>query len=121
MVNVFPKKESVLLEALHAIRSLVCLSTNEILHERLFRFSHKTMFGAALPSCLLSPHTVLLRPFMRYKGEPLCDAVELIESNGIYAVMRHRDGQESTVLTSDLAPYPRSLEAVQTRRTVKAH
>ena len=50
--------ESVLLEALHAIRSLVCLLTNETPPERLFRFSRKAMFGAALPSWLLSPGTV---------------------------------------------------------------
>ena len=107
--------ESVLLEALHAIRSLVCLATNETPHERLFCFSRKAMSGAALPSWLLSPGTVLLRHFVRNKGEPLCDAVELIEANGHYAVIRHRDGQESTVLTSDLAPYPRPHE-VQTQR-----
>jgi len=93
--------ESVLLEALHVIRSLACLSTNETPHERLFRFSRKAMFGAALPSWLLSPRTVLLRRFARNKGEPLCDPVELIEANGNYAVIRHRDGQESTVSTSD--------------------
>ena len=82
--------ESVLLEALHAIRSLVCLSTNGTLHERLFRFSRKAMFCAALPSWLLSPGAVLLRRFVRNKGEPLCDPVELIEANGNYAVIRHR-------------------------------
>ena len=107
--------ESVLLEALHAIRSLVCISTNETPHERLFRFSRKAMFGAALPSWLLSPGTVLLRRFVRNKGEPLCDPVELVEANGNYAVIRHRDGQESTVSTSDLALYPRPHE-VQTQR-----
>jgi len=63
--------ESVLLEALHAILSLVCLSTNETPHEGLFRFSRKAMFSAALPSLLLSPGTVLLRRFVRNKGEAL--------------------------------------------------
>ena len=57
---------------------------------------------------------------MRNKGEPLCDPVELIEANGNYAVTRHRDGQESTVWTSDLAPYPRPHEAIQTQRPVEA-
>ena len=41
--------------------------------------------------------------------EVLCETrenpAELIEANGIYAVIRHRDGQESTVSTFDLAPY----------------
>jgi len=111
--------ESVLLEALHAIRSLVCLLTNETLHERLFRFSHKAMFGAALPLWLLSSGTVLLRRFARNKGEPLCEPVELIEANGNYAVNRHRDGQESTLSTSDLDPYLRPHE-VQTQRPSEA-
>ena len=102
--------ESVLLEALHAIRSLVCLATNEIPHERLFCFSRKATFGAALPSWLLAPGTVLLRRFVRNNGEPLYDPVEQIEANGHYSVIRHRYGQESTVSTSDLAPYPRPHE-----------
>jgi len=51
---------------------------------------------------------------VRIEGEALCDPVELIEANGNYAVIRHRDGQESTVSTSDLAPYPRPHEAIQT-------
>jgi len=68
--------ESVLLEALHAVGSLVCLSTNETPHERLFSFSRKAMFGDALPLWLLSPGTVLLSRFVRKKGEPLCE-VEL--------------------------------------------
>ena len=63
--------EGVLPEALHAVRSLVCLSTNETSHERFFRFPRRAMFGTALPSWLLSPGTVLLRRFVRNKSEPL--------------------------------------------------
>jgi len=66
---------SVLLEALHAFCSLMCLATNETPDERLLRLSRKAMFGPALPSWLLSPGTVLLRRFVRNKGEPLCDPV----------------------------------------------
>ena len=42
------------------------------------------------------------------KGDPLCGPVELVEGNQTYTVIRLGDGQESTVSTSDLAPYPRS-------------
>ena len=42
--------EEVLAEALHAVRSLVCLTTNETPHERLFRFPRRSMNGMALPS-----------------------------------------------------------------------
>ena len=79
--------ESVLLEALNVIHSLVCLSTNETPHEHLFRFSRKAMFGAAHPAWLLPPGAVLLRRFVRNKGEALCDPVKLIEANGHHAVI----------------------------------
>ena len=49
----------------------------------------------------------------------MCGPVELIEANGNYAVIRHSDGQESTVSTSDLAPYPRPHE-VRTQRPSEA-
>ena len=46
------------------------------------------------------------------KGDPLCDLVRLVESNGNYAVRRHKNGKESTVSTSDLAPCPGPERAV---------
>ena len=96
--------ESVLPEALHAVRSLVCLSTNETPHQRFFRFPRRAMFGTALPLWFLSPGTVLLRRFVRNKSEPLCDIVDLVEANQHYAIVRHENGSESSVSTSDLAP-----------------
>jgi len=47
------------------------------------------------------------RRHVRNKGYP-CDPVELVEGNQTYSVTRLGDGQESTVSTSDLAPFPRS-------------
>jgi len=41
--------EMVLPEALHSVRSLVCLATNETPHERLFRFSRRANPGTSLP------------------------------------------------------------------------
>jgi len=101
-------RETVLPEALHAVRSLVFLLTNETPHERFLRFPRKAMAGSALPSWLLHPGPVLLRRHVRNKGGPLCDPVELVEGNQTYSVIRLGDGQESTVSTSDLAPFPRS-------------
>jgi len=66
------------------------------------------MSGSALPSWLLHPGPVLLRRHVRNKCDPLCDPVELVEGNQTYSVIRLGDGQESTVSTSDLAPFPRS-------------
>jgi len=74
--------ERVLPKALHAIRSLLCRTTNETPHERLFPFPRKAMFGPAMLSWLLSSGTkVLLRRFVRDKSAPICDAVELISAN----------------------------------------
>ena len=76
--------------------------TNETPHERFFLFPRRAMFGTALPSWLLSPGTVLLHTFVRNKSEPLCDIVDLVEANQHYAIVRHEDGSESSVSTSDL-------------------
>jgi len=93
------------LPTLHAVRSLVCLTTNETPHER---FPHKAMTGSALPSWLLHPGPVLLRRHVRNKANPLCDPVELLEVNQTYSVIHLSDGQETMVSTSDLPPFPRS-------------
>nr|XP_026689430.1 uncharacterized protein zf(cchc)-8 isoform X4 [Ciona intestinalis] len=98
--------EDVLPEALHAVRSLLCTSTNCTPHERLFTFSRRSMTGTSMPTWLLSPGQVLLRRYVRSKGDPLCDQVELLNANNSYANIRHNDGRESTVSTSDLAPCP---------------
>jgi len=62
----------------------------------------------ARPSWLLTPRTVLLRRHGRNKDDPFCDPVELAEGNPTYSVVCLPDGRESTVSTSDLAPYPPS-------------
>ena len=99
--------ERVLPKALHAIRSLLCTATNQTPHERMFSFPRRAISGTAMPSWLLDQNTqVLLRRFVRNKGDPLCDPVELLMANPTYAKIRYADGRESTVSTSDLAPYP---------------
>jgi len=99
--------ETVLPETLHAVRSLVCLSTNETPHERFLRFPCKAMTCSALPSWLLHPGPVLLRRHVRKKGDPLCDPVELVEGNQQFCDTSS-DGQETTMSTSNSAPFPRS-------------
>ena len=41
-------------QALHCVRSLVCLATNKMPHERMFKFPWRAMTGTAMPSRLLS-------------------------------------------------------------------
>jgi len=67
--------EMVLSETLHAVRSLVCLATNETPHERLFRFSRRAMTGSSLPSWLLTTGPVLLWCFVQRKDGPVTDEV----------------------------------------------
>jgi len=96
--------EEVLPKALHSIRSLICVTTNETSQERLFSFPRRAMMGTSMPTWLMSPGPVLLRRFVRTKGEPLCDEVELLEANPTCTHVRYTNGNESTVSTSDLAP-----------------
>ncbi|XP_045127722.1 uncharacterized protein K02A2.6-like [Portunus trituberculatus] len=60
--------ELVLDHALHSIRSLLCTTTNQTPHERLFSFHRKSSNGYSLPSWLTSPGPVLLRKFVRTRN-----------------------------------------------------
>ena len=106
--------EVVLPEALHSIRSLLCTSTNATPHERFLPFTRRSMFGRSLPSWLVNPGVVLLRKHNRNKDEPLCEEVELLHANPSYAFVRFRDGRETTVSTTDLAPQGASSQNEET-------
>ncbi|XP_045104966.1 LOW QUALITY PROTEIN: uncharacterized protein LOC123500328 [Portunus trituberculatus] len=106
--------ESVLDVALHSIRLLLCTATNQTPHERLFSYHRKSCNGYSLPSWLSSPGPTLLRKFVRsFKTDPLVERVELVTATPHYARVRYQDGRESTVSTSDLAPFPRDQSAPQ--------
>lgn len=99
------KWESVLQDALHSIRSLLCTATNATPHERMFGYPRRTGNGQSMPSWLLTPGPVLLRRFNRQsKFDPLVDEVTLLQGNHDYALIRYPDGRESTISTRHLAP-----------------
>ena len=99
--------ETVVPQALHSIRSLLCTATNVTPHERFFNFERRSGVGASLPTWLTTPGPVYLRRFVRgSKNEPLVDKVDLLQANPTYAFIRHSDGRESSVSLKDLAPYP---------------
>ena len=98
--------EDYLDQALHCVRSLICLATNETPHKRLFNFPRRSMIGTSMPTWLLSPGPVLLSRFVRCKGDPLCDQVHLLDASPSYAHVRLPNGKEDTVSTSNLAPCP---------------
>ena len=102
---------SVLPDALHSIRSLLCTATNVTPHERLFAYERRSVSGCALPTWLLQPGEVLLRRFgNRSKYEPLVDTVELLEATPTYAHVKFKDGHEDTVALRHLAPCPGSAD-----------
>ena len=89
--------ENVLPQALHAVRSLLCTSTNQTPHERYFNFSRRSVLGSSLPSWLTTPGPVLLRNFVRNsKHDPLVEKVHLAEANPMYARVRFAGGREAT-------------------------
>ena len=57
--------EEVLPVALHSLRSLLCVATNQTPHERLFNYQRRSASGHTLPSWLLKKGTVLLRKHTR--------------------------------------------------------
>jgi len=97
--------ESVLPQALHCLRSLLCTATNETPHERFLKFPRRSSFGLSVPTWLTDESDIVfLKRHVRNKYDPLVDEVELVRANPNYAVVRHADGREATVSTRDLAP-----------------
>ena len=105
--------ETVLLDALHSIRSLLCTATNATPHERLFSFERKSTNGISLPSWLLAADSVLLKRSVRNsKYDPVVEEVKLLECNPHYAYVRLPSGREETVSIRQLAPFPSSDTAI---------
>ena len=76
------KWESVIPEALNAIRTLLCTSTNSTPHERFFSFPRWNSTGTFLPSWLAQPGIVLLKHHVHHsKHDPIVSKVKLIEAN----------------------------------------
>lgn len=57
-----------------------------------------------MPSWLIPGPVFLKRQVRHSKYEPIVDVVDLLEANPNYAVVRNRDGRESTVSIRHLAP-----------------
>ncbi|KRY05773.1 hypothetical protein T12_1666, partial [Trichinella patagoniensis] len=95
---------AVLPDALHAVRSLLCTSTNATPHERFLVFSRRSTSGRSIPAWLLDSKSTLLKKHVRNsKTDPLVEEVRLLEVNPTYAYVRFPDGRESSVSTRHLA------------------
>jgi len=73
--------DQIIPDALHAIRSLLCTTTNQTPHERFLCFERRSMLGRTLPAWLLTPGTVLMKRFVRNKNNPLIDRVKVLTAN----------------------------------------
>ena len=99
--------EMVLPDALHAARTLVCTTTNEVPHERFMGFPRRMTFGRPLPSWLTVKGKVLMkRHVKRSKYEDDCEEVELVETHPTFARVRMPNGRETSVSLRHLAPLP---------------
>ena len=101
--------ELVLDNALHAIRSLLCVATNVTPHERFFSYQRRSSTRDSLPSWLTNSRKAYVKRFVRLsKNDSLVDEVELIYINLTYANTHYCNGREATVSIRDLAPNPQS-------------
>ena len=110
--------EEVLPEALHSVRTLLCTTTNSTPPERFFYFPRRSMLGRSLPSWLVLPGLVLLKKFVRNKQDPFCEKVELIEANPNSALIRFRDGRETTVSTYALLQHLEQRKMICHKQTL---
>jgi len=105
--------EEVLPDALHSIRSLLCVATNQTPHQRLFSYERGVCTKGILPYWLTAPGKIWLKKYNRNsKHDPALESVDLVHSNPDFAVVRFENGREETVSTRDLAPSgeePKSL------------
>ncbi|VDI32023.1 Hypothetical predicted protein [Mytilus galloprovincialis] len=102
--------ESVLPDALHSVRSLLCTSINCTPHERFFNFTRRSSSGQSISSWLGNPGPILMKKHVRAtKYNPLVEEVDLLKANPTYAHVRLPDGRETTVSLRHLAPRGQSI------------
>jgi transposase InsO family protein len=105
--------EQVLPVALSSLRSLLCIATNCIPHDRIFAFQRSSVIGSDLPEYLLNPGgEILHRKHISLKGDTPTEKVKLVETISPYfARVEFPSGRIDTVSTRNLAPYPRDSDS----------
>ena len=102
--------ESVLPDALHSIRSLLCTATNVTPHERLFKFPRKSKSGRTIPSWLKPGPIYVKNHTRKSKYDPPASSATLIHVNPQYAHVRLQSGVETTVSLRDIAQHPDTID-----------
>ena len=87
-------------DVLHSIHSLLCTTTNETPHERLFKH-----IGVSVPTWLSSPGRVYLRRHATpSEYDPVFEEVDLVHATPSYARVLFPTSRETTVSLHDIAP-----------------
>ena len=99
--------ESVLPRCLASNRSLLCRTTNETPHERMFNFKRHSVNGTEIPKFLQNTgQTILHKRHDTKKGDLTVEKVILNETISPYfARVEFENGRTDTVSTRNLAPY----------------
>ena len=113
--------ETILLDVLHATRSLLCTATNTTPHERLFNFTRKSTAGKSIPSWI-KPGLIYVKNHRRTsKNEPMVIEATLLDANPHYAHIRLASGTETTVNIRDIAPHHESIDQSRDNRISVCH
>ena len=104
--------ETVLPDALHSIRSLLCTATNATPHERLFNFPRKSTSGKAIPSWVKPGPVNIKNQPRKSKNDPPVSQAVLLHANPEYAHVRLPSGIQTTVSLRDIARHPDGVEEV---------
>ena len=112
--------ETVLPDALHSIRSLLCTTTNTTPHDRMFNFTRKSTSGKTIPSWVKPGPVYVKDHTRRSKNDPPVSPATLLHDNPMYAHVRLPSGVETTVNIRDLARQP-GVEEIHTEPTQTLH
>lgn len=97
--------ETVITQALHSVRSLLCTATGCTPHERMFTHTRRSSNGQSMPTWLAEGKKALLKNNVRVsKYDPIVEEVELIETNPLHSQVRLQNGRDVVVSNRQLAP-----------------
>ena len=113
--------ESVLPDALHSIRSLLCTATNQTPHERMFNFQRKSTSGKGIPTWLKAGPVYVKDHTRRSKNDPPVTTATLLHANPEYAHVRLPSGTETTVSVRDIARHPSTMDDFPEERVVPSN
>ena len=80
------------------------MAIKEMLHERLFNFKHRSLFGMLVPTRLSEPRPAIPKHDVRAcKYDLVVDEIDHVHAIINYALIRMKNGQEISVSLRDVA------------------